>query len=29
MKYQARLRAFIGEAGQRGVVVELTFFCAT
>jgi len=27
--YLARLKDFIGEAGRRGVVVELTFFCAT
>jgi hypothetical protein len=27
--YLARLKDFIREAGQRGVVVELTLFCAT
>lgn len=28
-EYLARLKEFISEAGRRGVVVELTFFCAT
>jgi hypothetical protein len=27
--YLARLKDFVGEAGRRGVVVELTLFCAT
>ena len=28
-EYLARLKEFITEAGQRGIVVELTFFCST
>lgn len=28
-EYLKRLKAFIAEAGRRGVVVELTFFCST
>lgn len=27
--YLARLKEFLGEAGRRGVVVELTLFCST
>ena len=28
-EYLARLKEFIAEAGRRGIVVELTFFCST
>jgi hypothetical protein len=28
-EYRARLKEFITEAGRRGIVVELTFFCST
>ncbi|MHC1767129.1 MAG: hypothetical protein AB9869_22975 [Verrucomicrobiia bacterium] len=28
-EYLARLKAFIGAAGQHGIVVELTLFCST
>lgn len=28
-EYLARLREFLGEAGRRGIVVELTLFCST
>lgn len=28
-EYLARLKDFVAEAGRRGVIVELTFFCAT
>ena len=28
-EYLARLKAFLAEAGKRGIVVELTLFCST